>query len=82
MSMNVRTRKTVNYACDCARFEYEHACEDPKDGELCLRVATHDSTEARSDTDVHNIKGHSLSFFYFFYFYALIKIIIILLFIF
>ncbi|WZZ71391.1 hypothetical protein YC2023_082761 [Brassica napus] len=37
-----------------ARFECEHACRDPKDGELCLSGAKPEETlvEARSDTDV------------------------------
>ncbi|KAL4554428.1 hypothetical protein LXL04_039443 [Taraxacum kok-saghyz] len=36
------------------RFECEHACRDPKDGELCLSGAKPEETlvEARSDTDV------------------------------
>ena len=36
------------------RFEYEHICWDPKDGELCLsRVKSGETLmEARSDTDV------------------------------
>ena len=29
---------TSDQPSDCARFEYEHECEDPKDGELCLRL--------------------------------------------
>ena len=38
----------------CEGFELEHACRDPKDGELCLSEAKPDETlvEARSDTDV------------------------------
>ena len=38
----------------CERFEYEHACWDPKDGELCLSRAKPEETlvEARRDTDV------------------------------
>ncbi|MCP3690478.1 MAG: hypothetical protein GY784_18910 [Gammaproteobacteria bacterium] len=36
------------------RFECEHVCWDPKDGELCLRRAKPGETlvEARSDSDV------------------------------
>ena len=36
------------------RFELEHACWDPKDGELCLSRAKPEETlvEARSDSDV------------------------------
>ena len=38
----------------CERFECEHACWDPKDGELCLSRAKPEETpvEARSNTDV------------------------------
>jgi hypothetical protein len=37
-----------------SRFEFEHACWDPKDGELCLNRAKPGETlvEARSDSDV------------------------------
>ena len=36
------------------RFEKEHICWDPKDGELCLHRAKPEETlvEARSDSDV------------------------------
>jgi len=36
------------------RFEYEHRCWDPKDGELCLNRVKPEETlvEARSDSDV------------------------------
>jgi hypothetical protein len=36
------------------RFELEHACWDPKDGELCLSRVKPGETlvEARSDSDV------------------------------
>ena len=36
------------------RFELEHICWDPKDGELCLNRAKPEETlvEARSDSDV------------------------------
>ena len=38
----------------CDRFEYEHICWDPKDGELCLgRVKPGETlVEARSGSDV------------------------------
>ena len=38
----------------CERFEYEHTCWDPKDGELCLSRAKPAETpvEARRNTDV------------------------------
>eukprot|EP00982_Pelagococcus_subviridis_P016255 31465-Pelagococcus_subviridis.AAC.3 len=43
----------------CAsRFECEHTCWDPKDGELCLSRAKSEETlmEARSDTDVQIVR--------------------------
>ena len=42
----------------CERFEYEHTCWDPKDGELCLGRAKPEETlvEARSDTDVQIVR--------------------------
>ena len=42
----------------CERFECEHACWDPKDGELCLSRAKPEETlvEARSDTDVQIVR--------------------------
>ena len=43
------------------RFEHEHICEDPKDGELCLRRVKSGETqmEARSATDVQIVR-HTL----------------------
>ena len=40
------------------RFEYEHTCWDPKDGELCLYRVKPEETlvEARSDTDVQIVR--------------------------
>ena len=40
------------------RFAYEHACWDPKDGELCLdRVKPGETlVEARSDTNVQIVR--------------------------
>ena len=40
------------------KFEFEHVCEDPKDGELCLRRAKSGETlmEARSGTDVQIVR--------------------------
>ena len=40
------------------RFEYEHICWDPKDGELCLSRVKPGETlvEARSDTDVQIVR--------------------------
>lgn len=42
----------------CEGFEWEHACRDPKDGELCLSGAKPEETlvEARSDTDVQIVR--------------------------
>ena len=42
----------------CERFESEHACWDPKDGELCLSRAKPEETlvEARSVTDVQIVR--------------------------
>ncbi|KAL0919936.1 hypothetical protein M5K25_009027 [Dendrobium thyrsiflorum] len=42
----------------CEGFECEHACRDPKDGELCLSGAKPEETlvEARSDTDVQIVR--------------------------
>jgi hypothetical protein len=40
------------------RFECEHGCWDPKDGELCLNRVKPEETlvEARSDTDVQIVR--------------------------
>jgi hypothetical protein len=42
----------------CERFELEHICWDPKDGELCLdRVKPGETlVEARSETDVQIVR--------------------------
>jgi hypothetical protein len=42
----------------CERFECEHSCWDPKDGDLCLnRVKPGEIlVEARSDTDVQIVR--------------------------
>ena len=47
-----------NRPIDRERFECEHICQDPKDGELCLRRANSEETlmEARSDTDVQIVR--------------------------
>ena len=39
-------------------FELEHACRDPKDGELCLSGAKPEETlvEAQSDIDVQIVR--------------------------
>ena len=40
------------------RFEYEHICWDPKDGELCLSRMRPEETlvEVRSGTDVQIVR--------------------------
>jgi hypothetical protein len=40
------------------RFEFEHICWDPKDGDLCLNRVKPGETlvEARSDTDVQIVR--------------------------
>ncbi len=45
-------RGTIDRSVTCGRFEYEHICWDPKDGDLCLNRAKPGETlvEARSDT--------------------------------
>ena len=42
----------------CERFELEHICWDPKDGELCLNRMKPEETlvEVRSDTDVQIVR--------------------------
>ena len=42
----------------CERFEFEHICWDPKDGDLCLNRVKPGETlvEARSDTDVQIVR--------------------------
>ena len=43
-------------------FQYEYKCQDPKDGELCLRRATSGETlvENRSDIDVQIVRCPSV----------------------
>ena len=43
---------------NCERFELEHTCQDPKDGELCLwRLKPQETAvEDRSDTDVQIVR--------------------------
>jgi hypothetical protein len=53
----VGTRKTVHHRPTmrfCKRFECEHTCWDPKDGELCLSRVKPEETlvEARRCADV------------------------------
>jgi len=42
----------------CERFEFEHSCWDPKDGDLCLNRVKPGETlvEARSGTDVQIVR--------------------------
>ncbi len=49
---------TIDRSSTCTRFEYEHICWDPKDGDLCLNRAKPGETlvEARSDTDVQIVR--------------------------
>ena len=51
-------RGTIDRSITCDRFEYEHICWDPKDGDLCLNRAKPGETlvEARSDTDVQIVR--------------------------
>jgi hypothetical protein len=51
-------RGTIDRSSTCTRFEYEHICWDPKDGDLCLNRAKPGETlvEARSDTDVQIVR--------------------------
>ena len=49
---------TIDRSVACERFEYEHICWDPKDGDLCLNRVKPGETlvEARSDTDVQIVR--------------------------
>ena len=51
-------RGTIDRSFTCERFEYEHICWDPKDGDLCVgRVKPGETlVEARSDTDVQIVR--------------------------
>ena len=46
--------QSTDHLATASRFEWEHSCRDPKDGELCLNRAKPGETlvEARSDSDV------------------------------
>ena len=51
-------RGTIDRSFVYERFEYEHICWDPKDGDLCLNRVKPGETlvEARSDTDVQIVR--------------------------
>ncbi|KAG2313788.1 hypothetical protein Bca52824_016910 [Brassica carinata] len=57
-STRLETRTKESDMCESTGFECEHACRDPKDGELCLSGAKPEETlvEARSDTDVQIVR--------------------------
>ena len=50
--------RTIDRSVTCERFEFEHICWDPKDGDLCLNRVKPGETlvEARSDTDVQIVR--------------------------
>ncbi len=57
MKVTIGCRKvaqSTDHLATASRFEWEHLCRDPKDGELCLNRAKPGETrvEARSDSDV------------------------------
>ena len=54
MKVKDAQRKWQHRPTQCERFEYEHICQDPKDGELCLsRVKSGETLmEARSAANV------------------------------
>ncbi|CAN7022784.1 unnamed protein product, partial [Brassica rapa subsp. trilocularis] len=56
--LETRTKESDMCASQRVRFECEHACRDPKDGELCLSEAKPEETlvEARGDTDVQIVR--------------------------
>ena len=55
---SMRWGGTIDRSFACERFEYEHICWDPKDGDLCLNRVKPGETlvEARSDTDVQIVR--------------------------
>ncbi|CAN6871632.1 unnamed protein product [Brassica oleracea] len=55
---STRLETQTNESDMCASQRCEHACRDPKDGELCLSGAKPEETlvEARSDTDVQIVR--------------------------
>ncbi|KAL0641208.1 hypothetical protein Bca4012_103082 [Brassica carinata] len=57
-STRLETRTKESDMCAREGFECEHACRDPKDGELCLAGEAREETlvEARSDTDVQIVR--------------------------
>ncbi|CAN7022623.1 unnamed protein product [Brassica rapa subsp. trilocularis] len=56
--LETRTKESDMCASQRVRFECEHACRDPKDGEVCLSGAKPEETlvEALSDTDVQIVR--------------------------
>jgi hypothetical protein len=55
---NVFTHRHYRPILTCERFESEHSCWDPKDGDLCLNRVKPGETlvEARSGTDVQIVR--------------------------
>ena len=55
----VKSALSTDHDLSGERFECEHTCWDPKDGELCLSRAKPGETlvEARSDCDVQIHRG-------------------------
>jgi hypothetical protein len=51
-------RGTIDRSITCDRFEFEHICWDPKDGDLCLGRMKSGETlmEVRSGTDVQIVR--------------------------
>ena len=49
-------RGTIDRSLACGRFEYEHICWDPKDGDLCLNRVKSGETLVDSDTDVQIVR--------------------------
>lgn len=54
----IPTDRAIFVLVQMTRFEFEHSCWDPKDGDLCLSRVKPGETlvEARSDTDVQIVR--------------------------